>query len=228
LRGRTRVTQGHQILPLHHLAASVFAAVNKFYIVWRRETFDRKAASGRLTAHRSWWGCVGFNFSRILLNVVHIFVLLTASWLIVLLCAAVACVTLFYFVDEATRRAMASITTAEEVLPLFARTHARMPRLSVVHNLDPYDINCAHMTPQCMIIVSFTRVYRDGVWFGCVGFAPLLAIVLCWVDGCFGSWVLLGLFCLLRVMPPCMWFHFVEFRKLQSSFARIVGCAGGR
>ena len=115
--------------------------------MWRRETFDRKAASGRLTAHRSWWGCVGFNFSRILLNVVHIFVLLTASWLIVLLCAAVACVTLFYFVDEATRRAMASITTAEEVLPLFARTHARTHAAAVSgpqprplrHQLRTYD-----------------------------------------------------------------------------------------
>ena len=52
---------------------------------------------------------------------------------------------------------------------------------------------------MCTIIVSFTRVYRAGVWFGFVRFALLLAVVLCWVARCFGSWVLLGLFCLLRV-----------------------------
>ena len=52
---------------------------------------------------------------------------------------------------------------------------------------------------MCRIIVSFTRVYRVGVWLGFVRFALLLAVVLYWVDPCFGSWVLLGLFCLLRV-----------------------------
>ena len=49
------------------------------------------------------------------------------------------------------------------------------------------------------VIVSFTRVDCVGVWFGFVRFALLLAVVLCWVARCFGSWVLLGLFCLLRV-----------------------------
>ena len=48
------------------------------------------------------------------------------------------------------------------------------------------------------IIVSFTRVYRVRVWCGFVRFALLLAGVLCWVAR-FGSWVLLGLFCLLCV-----------------------------
>ena len=33
----------------------------------------------------------------------------------------------------------------------------------------------------CRISVSFTWVYRDGVWFGFVRFAQLLAVVLCWV-----------------------------------------------
>ena len=49
--------------------------------------------------------------------------------------------------------------------------------------------------------MSSTRVYRVGVWFGFVRFALLLAVVLCWVDRCFESWVLLGLLCLLRVTP---------------------------
>ena len=44
--------------------------------------------------------------------------------------------------------------------------------------------------------MSFTTVYRVGVWFGFVRFALLLAVVLFWVDRCFDSWVLLGLFCL--------------------------------
>ena len=54
---------------------------------------------------------------------------------------------------------------------------------------------------MCRMVVSFTRVYRVGVWFGFVRFALLLAVVLCWVDRCFDSWVLLGLLCLLRVTP---------------------------
>ena len=49
------------------------------------------------------------------------------------------------------------------------------------------------------IIVSFARVYRVGVWFGFVRSALLLAVVLCWVDSRFGSWLLLGLLCFLRV-----------------------------
>ena len=46
-----------------------------------------------------------------------------------------------------------------------------------------------------------TRMYCVGVWFHFVGRALLLDVVLCWVDCCFGSWVLLCLFCLLHVTP---------------------------
>ena len=56
---------------------------------------------------------------------------------------------------------------------------------------------------MCRIVVSVTRVYRVGVLFGLVRFALLLADVLCWVDRCFDSWVLLGLLCLLRVTYAC-------------------------
>ena len=55
-----------------------------------------------------------------------------------------------------------------------------------------------------MIVVSLTRVYRAGVWFRFAWFALLLAVVLCWVARCSGSWVLLGLFRLLRVSPLLM------------------------
>ena len=54
-------------------------------------------------------------------------------------------------------------------------------------------------------VASFARVYRVGVWFGVVRSALLLAVVLCWVDCSFWSWVsgvaqvLLGLLCFLRV-----------------------------
>ena len=51
--------------------------------------------------------------------------------------------------------------------------------------------------------MSFARVYRDGVCFGFVSFALLLAVVLCWVDRCFGSSVLPGSFCLLRATHVC-------------------------
>ena len=44
--------------------------------------------------------------------------------------------------------------------------------------------------------MSFTRVYRVGVWFHL--FALLLVVVVCGVARV-GSWVLPGLFCLLRV-----------------------------
>ena len=47
--------------------------------------------------------------------------------------------------------------------------------------------------------MSFTKVYRVAVWLGFVRFALLLAVVLCWVDRCFDSWMLLALLCLLRV-----------------------------
>ena len=40
-------------------------------------------------------------------------------------------------------------------------------------------------------------IYRDGVWCGFIRSALLLAIVLCCVDSCFGSWVLLSLFFLV-------------------------------
>ena len=54
----------------------------------------------------------------------------------------------------------------------------------------------------CRTVVPFTRVCRVGIWCGFVRFALLLAVVLCWVDRCFDSWLLLGLFCLLRVTQP--------------------------
>ena len=47
--------------------------------------------------------------------------------------------------------------------------------------------------------VAFARVYRVGVWSGFIMSALLLAVVLCWVDCCLGSWVLLGLLWFLCV-----------------------------
>ena len=40
-----------------------------------------------------------------------------------------------------------------------------------------------------------------GVWFGFVRFAMPLAVVLCRVDRCFGSWALLGSFWPFRLTP---------------------------
>ena len=57
--------------------------------------------------------------------------------------------------------------------------------------------------PLCLPVARRTMDKRD--WqrklsvFGSVRSALLLADVLCWVDCCFGSWVLLGLLCFLRV-----------------------------
>ena len=39
----------------------------------------------------------------------------------------------------------------------------------------------------------------DGIWFRFVRSALRLAVVLCWIDRCLGSWVLPGLFFLLHV-----------------------------
>ena len=50
-----------------------------------------------------------------------------------------------------------------------------------------------------MGLLCILRAYRVGVWFGSVRFALLIVVVICWVDRCFDSWVLLGLICLLRV-----------------------------
>ena len=59
-----------------------------------------------------------------------------------------------------------------------------------------YHVKChARSCPYTRDPVS----YRAGVWFDFVSFALHLAVVLCWVDRCFGSWVLLALFLLLRV-----------------------------
>ena len=52
-------------------------------------------------------------------------------------------------------------------------------------------LDAARGLAVCRIIVFFTWVCRDGVWFGFVRSALLLAVVLCWVDHCFDSWVLL-------------------------------------
>ena len=47
-------------------------------------------------------------------------------------------------------------------------------------------LDAAWGVAMCRIVVSYTP------------FALLLAVNLCFVDRCFDSWVLLGLFCLLR------------------------------
>ena len=44
---------------------------------------------------------------------------------------------------------------------------------------------------------GLTDLFTTLVWFGYVTFALPLAIILCWVDRYFDSWVLLGLFRLL-------------------------------
>ena len=49
--------------------------------------------------------------------------------------------------------------------------------------------------PRCRSML----VYCDGIRFGFVRFAPLLAVILCWGHRCFGSCVLLGILCLVRV-----------------------------
>ena len=45
------------------------------------------------------------------------------------------------------------------------------------------------------------NVYKccDGIWFGFFRSSLRLAVVLCWVDRCFGSLVLLGLYYLTHV-----------------------------
>ena len=51
-------------------------------------------------------------------------------------------------------------------------------------------------------MLLLTRVHHVGVLFDFIMFALLLvAVVLCWVDRSFGSWVLLGVFCLFLVTP---------------------------
>ena len=73
--------------------------------------------------------------------------------------------------------------------------------------------------------MSFARVYRGGVWFGFVGSALLLAVVLCWVDGCFDSWVLLGLLCFLRVtLNLLMWFIRLCPAVLHVTSSKTSGC----
>ena len=47
--------------------------------------------------------------------------------------------------------------------------------------------NTAYMVylPLCVVLLCLVR-YRDGVWSVFVGFALLLAVVICWVGCCFG------------------------------------------
>ena len=68
---------------------------------------------------------------------------------------------------------------------------------------------------MCRIVVSFTRVYRVGVAFSFVRVALLLAVVLCWVDHCCDSWVLLTLFCLLRVTRTVMYSLLLTISAIQ-------------
>ena len=77
------------------------------------------------------------------------------------------------------------------------------------------------VTSFCALKITVSQWHSGSVWFGFVRFALLLAVVLCWIDNflqgrcgqcppgssvmsdlcfslfCFGSWVLLGLFCLI-------------------------------
>ena len=46
--------------------------------------------------------------------------------------------------------------------------------------------------------MSLTWIFLDGIWFSSLT-SLLLAVVLCTVGRCSGSWVVLGLFCLVRV-----------------------------
>ena len=56
---------------------------------------------------------------------------------------------------------------------------------------------------MCRVIVYIAWLCRDGVCFGSVRAALLLAVVFRGVDRCVGSWVLLGAFCILCVTQEC-------------------------
>ena len=96
------------------------------------------------------------------------------------------------------------IARRNKFTPSMANTGTKIPHVA----LSPGCAFCAgHLAIGLLGVVTrvsslfnvyFTRVYRVGVWLGFVRFAALLAVVLCCVDRCFGSWVLLGLFCLDR------------------------------
>ena len=61
------------------------------------------------------------------------------------------------------------------------------------------------MSRPALATTAYSRILLRGftvmehVWLGFIRFALPRATVLCWVDRCVGSWVLQGLFCLLRV-----------------------------
>ena len=68
-------------------------------------------------------------------------------------------------------------------------------------------------------------VYRDGIWFRFVRSALLLAVILCWVDRCFGSWVLLGFFSLLRVTHQQALLPYEHTRQSsQAQYPAVVPC----
>ena len=74
-------------------------------------------------------------------------------------------------------------------------------------------LDAAWGSAVCRTTVSCTWIYRDGVWFGFVTSAMLLAVVLSWVDRDLGSGVLLGIFCLLPVTRLLLCLHSYMLRK---------------
>ena len=52
-------------------------------------------------------------------------------------------------------------------------------------------LDAAWGLPVCGVMVSFTWVCRDGIWFGFTRFALLLAVIRCWGD--------------LVLVPACCW-----------------------
>ena len=81
-----------------------------------------------------------------------------------------------------------------DVAPALAFNHALLAGQGPINMINQVRWGVA----MYRIVESFTWVYR-GVWFGSIRFALFLAVVLSWIGRCLDSWVLLGLFCLLRV-----------------------------
>ena len=69
--------------------------------------------------------------------------------------------------------------------------------MKALHN---HTIPHEHTSHHCTYVGLFCLLRGSVVMaFGFVGFALRLAVILRWVERCFGSWGVLGLFCLLRV-----------------------------
>jgi hypothetical protein len=125
-------------------AASVISILWKLLNAVKRERFKHLAKEGEINS-RTACMCVRYNALRLLLNIVHIFCLLTCIWFVLMLCAMVALLVLLIVGRQSALKALEFVQTAEKVHYLSPAQVSRAvcsPFPASSADLDDYKDSC--------------------------------------------------------------------------------------